>query len=325
MTIDREPSTLKPRVSLVICTRNRPVLLAETLASIAAGDHVPSELIIIDQSDAHTPPAPPYPAGTPCELRYLHSRTRGLAAARNEGIHAARHPVVVFTDDDMNMDPGWLGALHAALVQRGERAVVTGRVLPHGEERPGTFVPSIRAAVEPGEYVGRVRTDPLTGGSMAAYREALEEMGGFDARLGAGTRYPSAEDADLGHRFLEAGFTIAYVPEAIIFHRAWRRSDEFVPLRWGYGLGQGAFLAKHARLRDPYTIRRFLGTVVRVTLRAATRLRRAAPVPGRRVPPSSLALGDLAFATGVAVGFGRWLVRERRTMQAGRYVPQARS
>ena len=37
--------------SVVICTRNRPVLLSQAVASILAGDDVPAEIIVVDQSD----------------------------------------------------------------------------------------------------------------------------------------------------------------------------------------------------------------------------------------------------------------------------------
>jgi len=44
------PAPLPP-ASLVLCTRNRPPLLADTLRSILDGEEVPAEIVVVDQSD----------------------------------------------------------------------------------------------------------------------------------------------------------------------------------------------------------------------------------------------------------------------------------
>jgi cobaltochelatase CobN len=106
---------------------------------------------------------------------------------------------------------------------------------------------------------------------MAIRRETLREVGGWDERLGAGTSFPAAEDNDLGFRLLEAGYRIAYHPEAVAWHRAWRAERDYLPLRWAYGRGQGAYYAKHAALSDAYMVRRFGADLGRLAagLRAA--------------------------------------------------------
>ena len=51
-------------------------------------------------------------------------------------------------------------------------------------------------------------------------------------------------------RLLEAGYRIVYSPEAVLFHRAWRTPQSYLPLRWAYGVALGGFFAKHLTLRD---------------------------------------------------------------------------
>ena len=98
---------------------------------------------------------------------------------------------------------------------------------------------------------------------MAMYRSAIDCIGGFDERLGPGTCFPAAEDNDLGFRLLEAGFHIIYDPASVLYHRSWRTEKDYLPLRWGYGRGQGAYYARYLSLQDRHMIARMSLDVVR--------------------------------------------------------------
>src|SRR5205823_6583384 len=99
-------------------------------------------------------------------------------------------------------------------------------------------------------------------------------VGDFDDDLGPGARFPASEDSDLGFRLLEAGYHIHYIPEAVLYHRAWRSNSDYLPLRWSYGVGRGAFYAKHLRLDDRYIMRRMIRDVRIHALGFAFHLRR---------------------------------------------------
>jgi GT2 family glycosyltransferase len=98
--------------------------------------------------------------------------------------------------------------------------------------------------------VFRGRRDPAGighGANMAFRRSVLLDLGLFDERLGAGSALRSGEDADMLFRCLEAGWTGVYVPEALVTHEQWRDPRALVRLRYGYGLGNGAYRVKIAR------------------------------------------------------------------------------
>jgi GT2 family glycosyltransferase len=209
--------------------------------------------------------------------------------------------VVVFTEDDMFAAPTWFGTLVRAICDAGQRCVVTGRVRP-AEQRSGYFVSVTRGDELPVAYEGRISKDVLTTGNMAMYRTVVEDVGDFDERLGAGSRFPSAEDNDFGFRLLEAGYRIVYVPEAVLYHRAWRSNREIVPLRWRYGVGQGAFYAKHLSLRDRYMLSRILADFRYYTFRVPRFLRH----------DRSVALRGLIFLLGVVYGALAWLLTQRK-------------
>lgn len=292
-------------VSVVVCSRNRPRLLADTVASILSGDDVPSEVVVIDQSADPTDLTVDVPRPPECLVRHVRSQERGLSRARNHGAALAAHDVVVFVDDDMKADPGWLRALVDPLLREGGPLVATGRVLPGPQEAPGGFVPAVVERATPEEFHGRLDRDVLAGGNMALYRAALVETGGFDPRLGPGSEFPAAEDNDLGYRLLEAGYRIRYVPAALLYHRAWRPANEYLPLRYAYGRGQGAYYAKHVNAHDRHFLRRLGADLMRRLARAS---RRALRLELRR------AAGEVAHGVGLLVGAARWWVRGRRPL-----------
>jgi GT2 family glycosyltransferase len=216
---------------------------------------------------------------------------------------AATHDILAFTDDDLCATPTWYGSLIRALVEVGPRSVVTGRVLPGAAERPGGFVPAFVTSQEFKVYQGRIGTDILVSCHMAMHRSAFEEVGGFDDRLGPGTRFPAAEDNDYGFRLLERGYRIVYVPEAVIYHRAWRSQRDYFAMRWLYGRGKGGFYTKYLTLKDPYMLRRMCGDIALRVIR----------FPWRVLHRPSLALGDLVFVCGILWGAAEWLLTRPET------------
>jgi len=297
---------LLPDVSVVLCTRDRPQMLSQAVSSILAGTAVPAEIVIVDQSETpHRSLANAGGSGSP-EIRHVQSRSRGLARARNEGTRLARHPILVFTDDDVLVDPSWIGRLVSALKAASENTVVTGRVIAGEPETAGAFAPSLKGGDVARVFRGRVREDPLVSANMALPRALFEWLGGLDPRLGVGTPFPGGEDNDFGFRLLESGCDIAYVPDAVVVHRAWRAtSDHYLRQRWGYGRGQGAFLAKNLGRGGRFMGRRLAGSVARVTARAVRRL----IAPNGSAPRGrwQMAIGDLALVAGIVSGAVAWL------------------
>src|SRR3990167_2170960 len=132
--------------SVIIPTRNRPQLLADTVASLLRGDTLPAEIVVVDQSD-HMVARTEHERG--CCIRYVPCADRGLSRARNTGANLARHEALVFVDDDMTADPQWLRALVDALLAAGEDDAVTGRVLAGPQEVADGFVPALARRTVP--------------------------------------------------------------------------------------------------------------------------------------------------------------------------------
>lgn len=286
-----------PQASVVVTTRDRPQLAADAVRSVLAGELGAAEVIVIDQSERPAPALEALATEHP-SVRYLAVEERGLSRARNLGAREARSEIVAFIDDDELAEPGWLAAHVDTLARAGTGIVSTGRVLPGEPEVGDAVVPATVLEAEPAQFRGRLERDVLAGGNMAAWRSTLLDLGGFDPRLGAGTRWPSAEDNDLGLRLLESGHTIAYVPAALVRHRAWRAGASYPGVRWRYGRGKGGFYAKHARLDGAYGLRRASRDVGRRLVRGVVSIMRP-----------RYAAGELMYAAGVIVGMVGWTVR----------------
>ena len=295
--------------TILICSRNRPQMLAETVESVLCGARVPRELLVVDQSaEPHTALAT---LGTVrgCAVTYLHSESSGLSRARNIGLRAAACEVVVLVDDDMYVEEHWLQRLLAGRGD-GPRAISTGRVLAGPAEGQAGSVPpaALVTRATPAVYRGRQPTDVVPGANVALPRDIALELGGYDERLGAGGRFASADDNDMGLRLLEAGCEVRHVPDAVMLHRAWRTPRERARMRWTYGRGKGAFYAKHLRRSDSYALER---------LRADAGGRLAAMARALPRAPGSAA-GHALYLAGLLSGAGEWLLRERPRERRGR-------
>jgi GT2 family glycosyltransferase len=294
-------------VSIIIPTRNRAQMLRDTIDSVLAGDLLPDEIVVADQSTTE-PPA--LPDGDRVAIVHLRLPTPGVSRARNAAITAARGDLVVCIDDDVRVAPDWLRRIAETFEAAPARTVVTGAALSgvEGDEH----VPSLTWRTAPETFRGRLFCDPLAGLNMAVRRSAFDEVGLFDERLGAGAPFSNAEDNDLGYRLLEAGYEIVFVPDAVVYHRGARRGRALARLDWSYGRGQGAFYAKHMSWSDRHMLRR-------MGRNTAYRLRRLARV----LRGDRGALREGIYLAGLISGALGWARRYGVRPRATRAAPAA--
>jgi GT2 family glycosyltransferase len=235
-------------VSVVVCTMDRPDALARCLRALRECTPPPAQVVVVDQGAW---PAAPEGVG----VEHVRMSERGVSRGRNRGARAAEHELLAFTDDDCVPAPDWIGALLGGFESGADG--VTGRVLPLPGE--GGVAVSSRTSTTRRTFSGPGQTpwDIGTGGNLALRRSAFEAVGGFDEVLGPGTPARAAEDVDLLYRLANAGYTILYEPDAVVYHELKSRRAR-VGGRYGYGLGLGAFLARHAGSGDEHarTLRR---------------------------------------------------------------------
>jgi glycosyltransferase involved in cell wall biosynthesis len=219
------PRVRDPRVSVVVCSRNRARLLDRCLASLAGCSGLDeAEVIVVDNGSTDGTPAVAERWSSALPLRYEREPRTGLSNARNRALEVARSEVIAFLDDDVLVEPVWLRATWDAFAESPDVGGVAGRVRLQWPEGRPSWLPESRevwfARLDLGDDA-RPLTDrecPV-GANMAVRRAAAAAAGGFDPGLGyAGSRLLGNEEVDFFSRVRRAGFAVAYAPAMAVDH-----------------------------------------------------------------------------------------------------------
>jgi O-antigen biosynthesis protein len=253
------------RLTLAIATCGRADALARCLAAVRSQTRAPNEIIVVDQDPAEAVRIAIRDSGL--SVRYFEQPRLGLSASRNLALAEATGDVLAVTDDDCFPDPGWAAAVSKAMEEDSSLNGVTGPILPPpGAAPPDMFATSSRPSKESRLFSGR--TIPWAVGSGANFSarvKDLKRIGGWDERLGVGTRGKAAEDCEIIDRLLAAGGVIRYDGEALMHHE-WQSKERRKSTRWSYGFGIGALCGLRLAERDGYGFR-MLASYSRMKLR----------------------------------------------------------
>src|SRR5213596_676102 len=101
-------------ISVIMSTRNRAHYLPDALRTLAAQDcEAPFEVVVIDNASTdNTPAVLTEWCRTDSRFRTVREPCPGLSRGKNAGIRVARAPLLLFTDDDMRVEPHWIRAYH---------------------------------------------------------------------------------------------------------------------------------------------------------------------------------------------------------------------
>jgi glycosyltransferase involved in cell wall biosynthesis len=241
------PKTPDSAVSatVVVPTRDRTAQLAACLDSVRAALRDGDELVVVDSAsrDAKSVAEVARTAGA----TLVRCERPGVNRARNAGWRAGVQPVVLFTDDDVVVEPGWRDALVAAATADPDIGFVSGRILPPAGEQPSRDV-AIKRDDTAERYDAASVGNLGHGASLALPRAVLERLGGWDESLGVGGRFGSSPEHDLFDRCFAAGLSGRFEPAALAYHAQWRGPRRLLLLDARYGYGTGARLAKLVRL-----------------------------------------------------------------------------
>jgi len=322
----RSPGGPRELISVVVCTRDRPMILATCLGLLLQLHWENVEIIVVDNAPTSEETRDCFVrlVGDDQRFRYVREPVPGLSRARNKGLSEARAPYVAFTDDDVQVDPWWLDGIVAGFARDRLAGCVTGLVPPAELDDPAqqyfdrryTWASHLEARVF--DLAGHGDESALypyspgiygTGANFAVDRELFEGLGGFDEALGAGSPAGGGEDLDAFVRVLRAGRSLVYEPSAVVWHvhrandRALRRQLFY------YGVGLTAYLTKY--VLDLRTV----GEIVARLPEGARRTRRMWNPEQIGGPAPRILV--VAEATGLAVGpfaylLGRLRLRRRR-------------
>jgi glycosyltransferase involved in cell wall biosynthesis len=239
-------------ISVIICTYNRCLLLDQTLQSllsmrVAAG--LDWEVLVVDNnsSDRTRETVEAYHGRLP--VQYIHEPRQGKTYALNHGVGAARGELLLFTDDDVQLDPEWLTRYADAAERHPQAGWFGGRIFLNWERgRPlwlhEECLPPLAGYFGlydlGAEERGYVPEDlPPAGANMAVRRGTFHQIGGYREDLGPrGASKGTCDDSELIWRAQNHSLAGVYVAGATCRH--------FVPHdrlahAWffRYGIGKG--------------------------------------------------------------------------------------
>lgn len=190
-----------PLVTVVIPSYNRAAFLGRAVANACTQSYRELEIVIVDDASSDDTRSVADSFADP-RVRYIrHSANRGVSAARNTGVRAARGEYVAFLDDDDQWKPDKIAKQLAAMVDCDAvltAAIANGRLLRRHYGRRVTQDDLRRGSFDPSSF-------------MAKTRVLREEP--FDEQLAQG------EDWDLFIRIARR-WTIGWVAEPLLLYNA---------------------------------------------------------------------------------------------------------
>ncbi len=217
-------------VSIIIPVLNGAATIADAIRGVLsqrwAGPR--PEVIVVDNGSSDSTPE----VVSEFPVRLLHEPERGVAAARNRGLRAARGEIIACLDADTLPTRTWLHHLVAPLEDPGV-CQVGGTVASFKPSSPAERFADALGFFRPDHSVERERNPFVPGLNTAVRRSDAQAIGGWceDFRFG--------EDVDFSFRLTRrTGSRLAHSPHAVVFHR--HRQDDESLWRQARGWGAGA-------------------------------------------------------------------------------------
>ncbi len=236
-------------LSVVMCTHNRAASLERALTSIS-NMNIPEglrwEMVLVDNASTdHTADVVKKFTNAIPIRRVLESKP-GLSNARNAGVAAATGDYILWTDDDVEVDAGWIAGYATAIARFPDGAVFGGRIIPRLEApSPKWFTDNldllagVLANRDLSEDYFRLSEEDMPWGANYAIRAAEQRLHLYDPELGVapGSRRVGEEVAVMKAILAEGGIGY-WVPHAKVFHiiSKSRQTEQYVR---SYYIGQG--------------------------------------------------------------------------------------
>lgn len=220
-------------ISVIVPTRNRAAVLSASLASIARQvTESPFEVVVVD-NDSSDDTATVVRAWCERDRRFRAiTETRlGRSPAMNAGLAVATGALLAFTDDDVELAPGWLEGFRTFFTAHEGALVVAGGAIEPAPPDLSSWPPWLSDASlvdGPGLDHGREQRplaahEFLWGASMAVPADVFGRLGTWNEAVGRrGDHRGTYEDTEFQQRLRRAGGEVWYVPASRLRHRVAR-------------------------------------------------------------------------------------------------------
>lgn len=266
--ITHSSTPVAPLITVAICTRNRAAFLQRAVESVLSQMTGDTELLIVDNASTdNTPEIAARLAAANPRVKAWREAELGLSAARNAALLRSPGRWVIFLDDDVVVESGWLNAYREFLsAPPADRIAVVGSLVLMDYETPPPKWLNAAVKFDLGPVSKRISGQAGPWGCNIAYlRQAAIETGMFNKDLGhKGAAIGANEEIDLTLRLEKAGFEIWWLAGGNIRHFV---APERV--RWGwrfrsqFNQGRASATMRLSRIyRKPFRLAYRLGRIV---------------------------------------------------------------
>ena len=215
-------------VSVLICTYNRPQLLAQCLAALIERTSTkPDQIVVVNGGDERTDRlVQPYIDLSPIRFQWVKTRNQNLATSRNAGLPHCTGDIIAMTDDDAEVFPDWVTQMKRAHQDHPDAGAIGGVIVGSA---PHTLISRLADQVtfpSPG-VSGEVRTVP--GVNVSYKHKAVARVGMQDETLFRG------EDVDYNWRVKQAGYSVWHDPSIRVYHHHRSTLRSFLNQHYMYG------------------------------------------------------------------------------------------
>jgi len=229
-------------VTAVVLNYDGRKLLATILPSLQAQSRPADEIVVVDngsRDDSLAYLASEWPAVRVVAI----GENVGVTPALNRGVAAAGGDYVALLNNDLELEPGWLAELLAALERHPGAGAAACRLRNYyrREEldgagdvftRGGAGTKRGHRELDRGQYAEEEEVVAPTGGAGLYRARVLADVGPFEESF-----FAYFEDLDWGLRAVGAGCPSIYVPTAIGYHMEGRttggaRNPAYHALQW---------------------------------------------------------------------------------------------
>ncbi len=210
------------------------------------------EILVVDDgsTDQTKDWMPEFNKNTQLNTRFIKQDHKGPGAARNLGMAKARGHILVFIDSDCIAPPDWLFNIKTAFDKDPSIDAFGGR-----DDAHTSFPPLLKAINY--TMTSFLFTGGMRGGkkkrlakfyprsfNMGLRRDLANEIGGF-----GGLRH--GQDIEFSNRIIKSGAHVAYIPDAVVFHKRRTSFKKFFKQVFNWGVARINLYKNDSAMLEP--------------------------------------------------------------------------
>ena len=147
------------------------------------------------------------------KIKYIKPENPGIAANKNTGAKIASHPILIFCDSDMEVEPDTVLNSIKSLQKNITAGAIGGQVIWKNGEKNG-MLDRPRKEDQTMTVSGTIYIEALYSRFFVTYKKIFFDVGGYDEEV----FNMRGEGSDLSIRYWRAGFPLVYDSTIIVHH-----------------------------------------------------------------------------------------------------------